>query len=1360
MAGYCIELYKFMRVDKNFSKKERLLNFRQQPNNSNTNNTKNESNNDNHIKYHSYGEFDRISFKEVKSFPRLRDIPPEAKNWIGDRQTLLVYDIITGDDYPDGVQYHDNRFYESNSSGLHISQKLFIGISIMQFKNIVEKKDINKLLRTCKEEIIKLVSESHKDLKCSVLGTLGSFGIVILWLADQYVDILQMVTTIKNTDVSNKYKKEPIFLSAYTIFAQNHISNKFEKFNNVEGQAIIHLTLKQGIVNEIEKQLRCFCENTYWHCSGEYDIAWPMATSKVLPLLEKGANTPLYFDSRFFRKYILQLNVHLYEQKSLSVQSNLPEIEEKNASDNEPYLTQLDEIQTVYQKLRESLIDIFPSTAGMVDTLDLLYCDYISKISTASNEMWVEIFTHQFHQILSCILNFADNLKDAQNNEITNMQINKHIALQTINDLLSNFERQISHIAESNNLYLGTPMCQLRYSGQNNLTLYAYFGVIKSALSCIYKMQGVNEQAEIIPLIVADLVPLIQSNLYIKHNNNTDPRVLAITIPMASLYNPIHYYPYLYHELFHYVVPLDRHYRNELYGCLISIEILRSLYIQAILHNKMRPSSTFDISIIGEDKAQELLTSFVDEYVLRYICMFIIKSYSMDIGKELEFLGNQDISQSIADKKSLEANSYIQQLMNKWKGWLDCDKIINASPIYLFLCFLKNIEGKLNNDLSRWCESQPNENFENIKLFEKNIKGIHTSWKTFIDTKINPDSADTAYNQFLSILDESILDSSDFLISAVKEAVVDISMVAMGEMNFAEYLLLFIITQKNLLHKFDTKTIPSQDIIRIGMVFNYLTSNKENGARDIRLYTYKEDFINMYLGLYFKTNKSDYKAHWNTLSKEAENWFSFLQRCISKYFKAYALYIPFFEEIQNGLLIAHIDNNNLDKDSEYWKQYAETLRCKGYSIKNIIHNDSPDSIIESINEACDDDIFNINIRFIHHFQEQESFDTLKELRKTTSEKQKNKPYKYNLGTIKNIKMPNVESVPKSIHPKQFHLTYKVNSVGSLATQTAEIAQRLRKSAQKVLGENEYPIWYRGQQSAKYKLIPSIMRKYKGAVERLQGSKNDKPKLSLMQLLRQEYDEFKFRADGTIEAFDRTGYTEADYIALMQHYSVPSNFLDWTEDALSALYFALEGFLDNKVEKTATAAALYIFSPGLYNRARLQLLQAEKTHETLANQGPVEKDVINNKQEGIPNLTVEYNAKHYQMYLLGDVKTYGTNAKYDLEEMRKQKKVFYLPIAIYVSRLNRRIQAQSGIFMAYNIYTSPDGKNEFDYISLEEIQNDYLEKFKEDEKICPFLYKIEIQEDKREEIASWVKAFGMSKEKCYPELQNIGERIMR
>lgn len=255
----------------------------------------------------------------------------------------------------------------------------------------------------------------------------------------------------------------------------------------------------------------------------------------------------------------------------------------------------------------------------------------------------------------------------------------------------------------------------------------------------------------------------------------------------------------------------------------------------------MRPSSTVDISIIGEDKAQELLTSFVDEYVLRYICMFIIESYSMDIGKELEFLGNQDISQSIADKKSLEANSYIQQLMNKWKGWLDCDKIINASPIYLFLYFLANTEGKLNNDLSRWCESQPNENFENIKLFEKNIKEIHTSW---IESIFNNKNPDTAYNQFLSILDESILDSSDFLISAVKEA---------------------------------------------------------------------------------------------------ENWFSFLQRCISIYFKDYALYIPFFKEIQNGLLIAHIDNNGLDNAVKWQEITAEKTLEK--AIMLLRHNCYPISIV-------------------------------------------------------------------------------------------------------------------------------------------------------------------------------------------------------------------------------------------------------------------------------------------------------------------------------------------------------------------------------------------------------------------------------
>lgn len=118
----------------------------------------------------------------------------------------------------------------------------------------------------------------------------------------------------------------------------------------------------------------------------------------------------------------------------------------------------------------------------MVDTLDLLYSDYISKISIASNEMWADIFSHQILRILECISKFIGNLDG--------LPMKKKDVLKIINDLLSDFERQIAHIAESNNLVLGTPDCQMRCSGQNNLALYAIFwSCEKGAGICLWRAE-------------------------------------------------------------------------------------------------------------------------------------------------------------------------------------------------------------------------------------------------------------------------------------------------------------------------------------------------------------------------------------------------------------------------------------------------------------------------------------------------------------------------------------------------------------------------------------------------------------------------------------------------------------------------------------------------------------------------------------------------------------------------------------------------------------------------------------------------------------------------------------------------------
>ena len=74
-----------------------------------------------------------------------------------------------------------------------------------------------------------------------------------------------------------------------------------------------------------------------------------------------------------------------------------------------------------------------------------------------------------------------------------------------------------------------------------------------------------------------------------------------------------------------------------------------------------------------------------------------------------------------------------------------------------------------------------------------------------------------------------------------------------------------------------------------------------------------------------------------------------------------------------------------------------------------------------------------------------------------------------------------------------------------------------------------------------------------------------------------------------EVVERVGYTEGDYIALMQH---------------------------------------YMFSVRLYNYARKKMILWADRKDT--RQLGLEKDVVANVKEGIPNLTVSFNQGKFDM----------------------------------------------------------------------------------------------------------------------------------
>lgn len=1333
MAGYSIELFKYMRVDEDQNKRDTLVNTRKEI-------IPSIPGQQEHEKFLAYGEFDRIGIVRVENFSRFRDVSGQARTWVGDRQTLLVYEI---DADKDQVVYQNGNFFINSDKVLKQSNQLFLGITILQFK-YSQKRDCNdmgKFLQDYQENILKLVEEEGKGMKCSVFGTLGSFGLTIFWLADQYVDVLNTVTKIRKVNFSESTGEEnnSAFLSSYTIFAQNHWENedRTQKVADIQGTSILHITLKKGINSEILNNIREAChindEKEIYHSAGEYDVTAKVESKNAYFVFQKKGI--LYCESPFFKKYVLQTSLQLCEcmETEKDAYEETSENDEKNKDKENlvPSVSLIKDIQNNYTELRKQFTEMFPNTAGMVDTLDLLYSDYIAKISTASNEMWESNFSYQFLKILECLINFDKNIE--------NIDMSMTKVLTIVNDLLSGFERQISHIAESNNLILGTPTCQFRYSGQNNLTMYAYLGFIKEILSSVYKNQVNSNQAEIVPLIVTDIVPIIQSDLFIDYDNKDDTRVIAINLPMMSLYSPVCYFPYLYHEIFHYVVPKDRYVRNKVLGCLISMEILKSVILDIILQ-KYKP----------DREERDLIETFVQEYIMFYIYSFIIENYDKYIESSFVKLPKKSVYNVEISEEIKNANAYEKELFLHWLNWINAEKRVqlNSNPLQLFFSYLLEKSTEIKNCLDIWAHNDEkcNKIKDYFKMLLDSLYGIADN--------IDSDLQDAKFLEFTSLIGEDVMVDAMTLVDGIKEAVADTAMVVFENMEFSEYLLQFTRIKKDLLLNYDDKNgIEIQDIVRIGMILDFLCKDRnDGGVHDGLISEAKESFIDMYCGLYYSSHKAEEEGFINKLLNEAENWFEYLKGCYSLYCTKYQLYLLLLREMQQQLLVP--ESNISSDDSTYWKDYARSLRDYG----RFIRSNSPDmdeTIWQEKKKIIDKIIFDLNIKLIYKYQRQKSFSDLSNERRFKVDEINAEIYNYADAVMKKFILPSDIFVTNEKIVKEYVWKFKVDSVGSLGTVTAEIAEQLKNSSTRLLGYSEHPIWYRGHQSDQYQLVPSIMRKWKGYKEKV----NNKTEATLVKMLRKEYEEFKYRVDGISEIIERTGYTDSDYIALMQHYSVASNFLDWTEDALSALYFALEGFIDEKTAKTDSDAALYVFSPAIYNYARSKMLL--ELRETDTSKSSIEEKILEELCAGIPNLTVPYNKDRYEVFLLGNEKYGNFNSKPFLaDEVKKRKFAYYMPLAIYTAKLNKRIQAQNGIFLAYNIYTPPDNNDEFTYMALENIQECYLQKFKKDEETCPFLYKITIEKNERKGIAAWVKAFGMSKERCYPELVNIGERIMK
>jgi len=90
----------------------------------------------------------------------------------------------------------------------------------------------------------------------------------------------------------------------------------------------------------------------------------------------------------------------------------------------------------------------------------------------------------------------------------------------------------------------------------------------------------------------------------------------------------------------------------------------------------------------------------------------------------------------------------------------------------------------------------------------------------------------------------------------------------------------------------------------------------------------------------------------------------------------------------------------------------------------------------------------------------------------------------------------------------------------------------------------FGLWFRGQPHLGWRLLPRVHRDDRLVRGDLQGGGWDETNI---------FEHLKVR----VPAYQHTYQTAFDWLCLMQHYSIPTRLLDWSEHVLPALYFAVK-----------------------------------------------------------------------------------------------------------------------------------------------------------------------------------------------------------
>lgn len=568
--------------------------------------------------------FDRIEIREIDSFQKFRLSQYSEKKWVGERQFTLLYEINSGKKNlnfkknNDKCRFAFHKAYDSEvteeEQEIDERKYRFFGISMIDLMpevhyDFYSQDNSGKVMHDVMREIVDNLCEKNsvsEDKICYELyGTLGENDLVIVWLANEYSDVMTIIEALRMSKIKKTNKS--IVANVATIMGLRDINNPHILYDDVKGHLNIRFTKKGTYDHEVfKKELKEFLdynELEFDTTLGEHDLSLKVSGIELSKKLYNDSGF-IHIRNQTFFDNIIQANTEV----SVNIEyQNLKTCEYKLKKNFSRAVVSLQEKEDVYKNIEDIVKnDIFMDLPYLKETLWILYEDYLKDISSSLSYPWINDLHFQFSQSIVYLKQLVNLSED---------KVSRDAKYKIMRELISTMRQTILHVSQANRLFFEIPNTHLRNTGSYSKVLRTYYGVVKQLLAQAYSIPKREQQSVIIPFITFDVIPKITSMLL--PQLGSESAILNIVLPYEALVDIPKYSKLLAHEVFHYISPRSRENRNTIVGIICITSFISQVMFKYLL-NEMENDKESEV----KENTIKAYRDSINEHCMSYVINF------------------------------------------------------------------------------------------------------------------------------------------------------------------------------------------------------------------------------------------------------------------------------------------------------------------------------------------------------------------------------------------------------------------------------------------------------------------------------------------------------------------------------------------------------------------------------------------------------------------------------------------------------------------------------------------------------------------------------------------------------------------